>query len=506
MSSHNPYPGLRPFTSDERQFYVGREIVSRTLETHVSVSPLTLFFARSGVGKSSFLRCRLIPSLENRGVSYINEWGGKTFEAAVTQAATNLEENKHNDNRSVLILDQFEDVFKRSGSRKLLWESLADIVNIDDRKVHVLISMREEWLGAWEEATGYLPPANNSLLRLSPLSSREVRRAITRPTEVEGSLRFESGLVEVLSEDLITPNAYGLGDGYVEPGLLQVVCNRLWEEAETKGDGNITLSLYESLGRADTIIREFVWSKLSKVENSDSRFSSADRVLFVGMTRHLVVSQGVKAIVNRQLLANKLRMEDLGLAGPAVIQATLGAKGRKYFETSPERRIAIPDPSTDDYDLRLQMLAWIGRVLEKSVSAGFTKRQRGLQADGSRDLENIYELSHDSIGTILQQFAIDFEAWIQSRYAKLLGAIIGLLLGLPLFVVFVIPFLIEMFKSYGAIRMLLGFGFILLIVAFYGVVMWLADQFMKWLYRLIFFPIIRRLAKDEVPLKTRGKK
>lgn len=54
----NPYPGLRPFRAEEAAFFFGREALAASVATRLRLRPLTVLFARSGIGKSSFLTCR----------------------------------------------------------------------------------------------------------------------------------------------------------------------------------------------------------------------------------------------------------------------------------------------------------------------------------------------------------------------------------------------------------------------------------------------------------------
>jgi hypothetical protein len=72
----NPFVGLRPFREEERHFFMGRELATAYVETKSELNPLTLLFARSGIGKSSFLTSRLIPDLRlEHQIIYLNEWG-----------------------------------------------------------------------------------------------------------------------------------------------------------------------------------------------------------------------------------------------------------------------------------------------------------------------------------------------------------------------------------------------------------------------------------------------
>ena len=124
---------------------MGREIVQASVSTRVRISPLTVLVARSGIGKSSFLTCRLIPTLqESSSVRYVSEWGGDTPQKLIAQALDSIGKDRsaHRE-KPVVVLDQFEDVFKLPNPRQPLWDQLAQLVNIDDSPVSILVSMRE---------------------------------------------------------------------------------------------------------------------------------------------------------------------------------------------------------------------------------------------------------------------------------------------------------------------------------------------------------------------------
>jgi hypothetical protein len=492
----NPYPGLRPFEEDEASFYVGRDIVTGMVATRLRISPLTVLFARSGVGKSSFLNCRLLPSLRQVSrVEKVNEWGGAAPDAMVGRYCDYLGRNGHRGaEKPVLILDQFEDVFKVPCDREALWDRLAEVVNVNDAPLHVLISMREEWLGAWEEASDYLPNALSSTVRLAPLSDVELLRAVQRPAEIERTIDVEPALAAELLSDLRRPSAFGLGDGYVEPGLLQLVCHQLWEEARTHPTRRMDVALYESLGRADLIIRGFVWRDLGGAGTKEALFSPSDRVLWVGLTRHLTVAHGVKAIVSPLALAKKLKMQDLGLAGPAIAAGQVTTLDRRYLERIPEKR-GEPPP---------HMVWWISEVLKKGVALGFLKQQRGLGVgpggqDTSTEATRLYELSHDSLGDIFQQFSLEFESWVRWRAMKLAAAVVGGALIVPAFLI--LWWIWQ--EPWQALAVILG-G--ILVTTAYFAALWVIGRVAKYLAELMLFPVIRRIATGVVPLKSRSKR
>ena len=339
MNFQNPFPGLRPFSPKERHLFMGREVPFQQVTAQTRLFPLTLMVARSGVGKSSFLTCRLVPALREIGdVTYLNEWGATPPTDLVHHHLDLLSRSpRHLDEKPLLVLDQFEDIFKVPFEREPLWEKLAEAVNVDEPPVHVLVSMREEWMGAWAEAEEYLPGALGTIVRLLPLGDSEIRDAIVRPTKIQGDISIADDLVDVIMKDLRQPYIYGTAGEYIEAGILQVVCHRLWSEARARNVAVMDCELYTSLGRADSIARQFVWMELGRASTDASPFSASDRVLWFGMTRHFVVSPGVKSIMTIDALARAMRMDDLGLAGPATLRSTSGATGEEYSGHAPRK-------------------------------------------------------------------------------------------------------------------------------------------------------------------------
>jgi hypothetical protein len=384
----------------------------------------------------------------------------------------------------LLVLDQFEDVFKFSFDGSKLWDKLAEAANVSDPQIHILISMREEWLGAWGDALDYIPSAWQNVVRLPPLSTSELARAVTKPLDVEGTIAMEAPLVEELLRDLRKPNAFGLGGEFVEPGLLQLVCRKLWDAAHAAHAKIITNELYVKLGRADAIIRNFVWDELSDAGNEKARFGAFDRVTWCGLTRHLVVAQGIKSIVSVDSLCRKLRLVDLGFTGEAVSRAVLPASllperlrkksdapnqskvsARAYIKLPPERRGPPPE----------KMVEWINSVVTKGVEAGFLKRQTGSASSG-----NLFELSHDSLGPIFQQFALEFEVWMRVRATWLVGSIVVFMIILPIALLqevtwweFLVGLLIGIPVALIYFLIIYFIGFILRVVIIYPILRWL---------------------------------
>ncbi len=59
-----PYPGLRPFNSDEFHLFFGREKQTDELLAKLQTSRFLMVVGSSGCGKSSLVRAGMIPALE----------------------------------------------------------------------------------------------------------------------------------------------------------------------------------------------------------------------------------------------------------------------------------------------------------------------------------------------------------------------------------------------------------------------------------------------------------
>ena len=151
---------------------------------------------------------------------------------------------------------------------------------------------------------------------------------------------------------------------------------------------------------------------------------------------------------------------------------------------------------------RQRLLDWIAQTLEKGVEAGFLKKQKNAYQSENLDdsvqhydnLANLYEFSHDFLSDFCQQFVVDFESWLRSRFYILLGFVIGLLAIAPVLYLAV---------KIGFLQVFYGFLFVILFSVVYALAIWLTMLIMAFLGWLIGYPIIRQLIKGEVPLRKK---
>lgn len=299
----NPYVGPRTFSEKDGPLFFGRERESRELLSLVISEPLTLFYARSGAGKSSLINTRLIPGLRDEEfvVLPVVRVSG-ALPAGVTQVNNifvfnlllNLDQNQH-DPRTlaqetladhlknsqslltdpsiarVLIIDQFEEIFTahldRWQERKGFFEQLAQAMKRDPL-LWVVLSMREDYVASLDPFVRMLPGRLRPRLFMQRMDAETALAAIEEPAE-EAGRPFAPNVAQALVDNLRqirgqTASEVVLGE-FVEPVQLQVVCYQLWENLRSRPPGPITQEDVDELGNVDLALGQFYEQAIAKV-------------------------------------------------------------------------------------------------------------------------------------------------------------------------------------------------------------------------------------------------
>lgn len=286
----NPFPGLRPFESNEDHLFFGRDGQSDELLRRLRRSRFLAVLGTSGSGKSSLVRAGMLPSLFGGLMTQAGSgWrvalfrpgqdpighlasalaDPQVFDAAAEDAALQktiieatlrrsalglVEATKQaripaNENL-LIVVDQFEEIFRfrrmsrRDGSEdeaaafiKLLLEAKRQ-TNVP---VYIVITMRSDFLGDCAQFRD-LPEAINDGQYLIPRMTRDQRReAITGPVAVGGG-EISPRLVNRLLNDV--------GDDPDHLPILQHALMRTWEvwARERRNGEPIDLTHYEAVG------------------------------------------------------------------------------------------------------------------------------------------------------------------------------------------------------------------------------------------------------------------
>jgi hypothetical protein len=327
LQPKKPYVGLRPYEREERSIFFGRDRDAKFLTDKIFSAKLSIFYSLSGLGKSSILRTLVIPRLEkeNSRVVYFDDWSGE-------DPATNFKDNLVSlaeklgipdpaagaptlselvrllvsyDNRTlVLILDQFEDFLVSHGQHlDPLRSELSRIVRTGGFDVHVLISLRQEYLASLEPFRTEIIKLFESTYHLEHLDDMGVSDAIQRPAKVFGA-SVEDKLVEALKADL-SKNVENGGRqntlDHLRLPMLQLVCSELWDAAQEKGESILTLDLYEELGRSGEILKTYVQKVMPQ------RWS--DRRLTARLMQFLAPASGLKVPYSAEDLSDITQLE-----------------------------------------------------------------------------------------------------------------------------------------------------------------------------------------------------
>jgi hypothetical protein len=235
-----PYPGLRPFESNEWPIFFGREKnVAETVDRLIDRQFVALH-GDSGCGKSSLIRAGVIPRLESdqaRG-------GGVWFTGSMRPRATplsnlavalaNLMGLQSDDegylrvrralNRGsaaaeaiheilgdagaagrCLLIDQFEEIFHlaQRGGFEEVRQFVAVIVALQRNPppgLHIVLTMRSEFIGACARFEGLAETFNSTQFLLPAMDRHSLLRAIAEPARIFGGV-VRPDLVEAILED-----------------------------------------------------------------------------------------------------------------------------------------------------------------------------------------------------------------------------------------------------------------------------------------------------------------
>ncbi|MFN0111038.1 MAG: ATP-binding protein [Blastocatellia bacterium] len=296
----NPFPGLRPFESNESHLFFGRDEQIEKMLSRFARTRFLVVVGTSGSGKSSLVRAGLIPALRSgmtpaaKGkwriavmrpsndpignlISALNtaEVFGSTEpeNAAVQQAITEstlrlgsrglIEVARQNllaDGENLLVLvDQFEELFRfireaRKAGNAKAENDAADFVKLllesvkaeaHEANIHVVITMRSDFLGDcsqfWE-----LPETINESQYLVPRLTRDQLREVIEGPVALGGGQIAPRLVNQLLNDI--------ADNQDQLPILQHALMRTWNECKDSQHDHqglpevIDLCCYEKIG------------------------------------------------------------------------------------------------------------------------------------------------------------------------------------------------------------------------------------------------------------------
>ncbi|MEM0990476.1 MAG: hypothetical protein AAGK00_16525 [Pseudomonadota bacterium] len=358
-----PYPGLRAFDREEADLFFGRDGAVNEMVDKLGVTGFLAVIGASGTGKSSLVRTGLLDALELGLHPKGSDWqfavfmpGGQPItnlaRALVKAAAEHhgrepvadtgdpdgdiarmegllrrgpravlewLDDAEIREETQVLLLvDQFEELFR--------FDTYADredaeaFVNLlissstePDSRIHVVITMRSEFLGACSLIPRLAETLNRGNYLTPRMSRRECEMAIIGPARIVGA-DVDEALTNRLLNDLTTFAPWGreanttqlvdLTRRADQLPVMQHLLNRMWQQSKSGDDGKVTLTLddYKALGGLRGALNAHGDEVLANFEGDDLQL--AER-----MFRALVKGQNPAAALRRPLSLSGLAEE-----------------------------------------------------------------------------------------------------------------------------------------------------------------------------------------------------
>jgi len=201
--ARSPFRGLESFRPEDAEFFFGREELTQKLAQKLNQHNFLAVLGASGSGKSSLVMAGLIPALN---VPYA------IFRPGL-EPLTNLE-NALEGNPSLLVIDQFEELFTLS-AQKQHSEFIPRFLE-KTRQIKIVITLRADFLGEVAPFKLLKDEVENHQVIVPPMDDAELRQAMEAQANYTG-LCFESDLSQQILDDVSG-----------EPGAMPLLQHALW--------------------------------------------------------------------------------------------------------------------------------------------------------------------------------------------------------------------------------------------------------------------------------------
>ena len=405
----NPFPGLRPFRTDEDYMFFGREAQIADLLTLLRKHRFLAIVGTSGSGKSSVVRAGLLPELLGGGMSGAGSaWEAVTLrpggdpignlaralieadlydtenEDTLPQLLAELNRSNlglvetvqhshlENGTRLVVLIDQFEEIFRLASRGLTTLDTARAFIRLlleaseqRDCPIYVVLTMRSDYLGDCSQFSGLAEAVNAGEYLIPRFGRSQLQSAIEGPVKVsEGEIAFR--LVQQLLGDL--------GDDQDQLPVLQHALMRTWDAwADDHGEGEpLDLRHYQAIGGMAEALSRHADEIYDSVEEDAQR--ELIRKIFQALTEKGSDNRGVRRPLRLARLGEITECSSDQVA--AVVEAFRGA-GRTFLMPGEEHSL---DPTTViDISHESLMRVWqrLGSwVEEESLSARIYERLR----------------------------------------------------------------------------------------------------------------------------------
>ncbi len=290
------YPGVSPFTEQQKNIFFGRDNDIKKLQKLISLRNQILIYAKSGIGKTSLLNAGVLPKLEKdytilkiRFYAYNNEKSISPVEE-ITNIVKNISDkntttilnkiadqtdykktlwhyfkqlnlrNKNSDDfKFIIVFDQFEELFSYPQEQiQEFKEQLQQLINdnlptevkqfiadnpdledetdilFDDLKTKTVFAIRSDRLSLINKLTDKLPNIQKNFYELKPLENQQARQAIIKPASDSGNFETPPFVFKTQAIEKIIDALSNNQKQNIETTQLQIICQRIEDIAQEK--------------------------------------------------------------------------------------------------------------------------------------------------------------------------------------------------------------------------------------------------------------------------------
>ena len=178
------------------------------------------------------------------GVEDFRAYLKKYHDRPLTEYISQIQSMLNPESRILFICDQFEELFVHYGNTPEMDEFVSQLGQVwadDSLRVHLLFSMREDWVGSMIEFRKAIPDIFGNYFKLNPITFSSAKDVLKVPLKTV-NISFEDNAVgqilsdlaqayqidqkRRLSEVMLTPSPKD--DPFIELPALQVLADKLW--------------------------------------------------------------------------------------------------------------------------------------------------------------------------------------------------------------------------------------------------------------------------------------
>ncbi|MEN8156673.1 MAG: hypothetical protein ABFS10_06970 [Bacteroidota bacterium] len=370
----NPFPGIRPFTSAEDRHFFGREETALEVLGLLKENRFVALVGASASGKTSLIQSGLIPALiteqkqewipvtirpgttplENLVRAFqqifpkkLRETDVRSFLDGTRDLGDLIVEKGLGSYNYFLVVDQFEELFRSGPSGSFstndsdTWRFVDLLVQFVQRarpEIHVMLSIRSDFIEAVSTFTSLTGLMNRSKYLLPQMSREALSRAITGPVQQEGA-QLEPGFVEYLLDNL--------DDEETPLPRMQHALMSTWENWRRREnrDQPLSISDYQATGTVKSAVTKHLEEAY---EELDGRQQLICEILFKTITSKSDKEHG---LTRQATLGNIARIAQCSFENLLVVVDLFRRPGRTFLSPhtantlTPDSRIELAHES-----------------------------------------------------------------------------------------------------------------------------------------------------------------